>query len=175
VSDSGSAKPGAGQPGGAWAPRVYRSGVDSAWLDYNGHMRDGYYAVLASASIDALMDELGIDAAYRRQEHCTLYTLEMHLRFLREIKHDDSLLLESCLLDCDAKRMQLLIAIGTTREPAPAAMADVMLMHVHQGETVRGVPFPAQVQQKLSVWRQHAVPPAWLGLGSRTLQLARKS
>ena len=77
-SSSGSAAP-------AWVPRAYTCSVDPAWIDYNNHLRDGFYAVMASASIDALMDELGLDEAYRQRTLCTLYTLEMHLRFLREI------------------------------------------------------------------------------------------
>ena len=174
MSDSASDEPGLGPPFDRWAPQVYRSTVDAAWIDYNGHMRDGYYAVLASASIDALMDDLGIDAAYRQREHCTLYTLEMHLRLLREIKRDDGLLLESFLLDFDAKRMQLLISIGIAREPEPAAAVDVMLMHVQQGESVRSAPFPEVVRQRLSAWHQRSVPATLLALGSRALQLSRK-
>ena len=39
-----------------------------------------------SQATDALMDHLGLDAAYRTRTHCTLYTLEMHIHYLQEVK-----------------------------------------------------------------------------------------
>jgi len=32
------------------------------------------------------MDHLGLDEAYRKSTRCTLYTLEMHIHFLHEVK-----------------------------------------------------------------------------------------
>ena len=37
------------------------------------------------------MDQLGLDAGYRERTHCTLYTLELHMHFLHEIKASDEL------------------------------------------------------------------------------------
>jgi acyl-CoA thioester hydrolase len=166
VSDSGSARP-------AWAPRVFASRVDPDWIDYNGHLRDGYYALVASTSIDALMDDLGIDAAYRRDQHCTLYTLEMHVRFLREIKGATTLMLDRFPAGGDAKRLRLLIGMRAADSDQLAAVFDVMLMHVHQGQTVRATPFPAAVQERLAAWRATQVPQDLLALGSRSLALSR--
>ena len=53
--------------------------IEPDWIDYNGHLRDAYYVVVLSDATDALMDHLGLDAAYRARTRCTLYTLEMHL------------------------------------------------------------------------------------------------
>ena len=41
----------------------YRTALASDWIDYNGHLRDAYYGVVASLAIDALMDHLGLDRA----------------------------------------------------------------------------------------------------------------
>ena len=38
------------------APKIYSTAVDPAWIDYNGHLRDGYYGVIMSLACDALMD-----------------------------------------------------------------------------------------------------------------------
>ena len=37
------------------------------------------------------MDQLGLDAAYRERTHCTLYTLELHMHYLHEVKATDEL------------------------------------------------------------------------------------
>jgi len=67
----------------------YRARIDASWIDYNGHLRDAYYGVMVSLAVDAVMDELGLDAAYRERTRCTLYTLEMHLHYLHEVKSSD--------------------------------------------------------------------------------------
>ena len=49
-----------------WRPSVYRCGIEPQWIDYNGHLRDAYYTLVFSQAIDALMDEIGLDAATAR-------------------------------------------------------------------------------------------------------------
>lgn len=158
----------------AWTPRVFQSRLDPSWIDYNGHLRDAYYTLVASACIDALMDDIGIDAAYRRESHCTLYTLEMHVRYLREVKGDGTLYSHQYLVDCDSKRMRVLLALCTAGSPDPAAVVDLMLLHVQQGATVRSAPFPAAIQARLAAWRSLRVPEALIELGSRPMLLGRK-
>ncbi len=158
----------------AWTPRVFQSRLDPSWIDYNGHLRDAYYTLIASASIDALMDDLGIDATYRRESQCTLYTVEMHVRYLREIKGDAAVYSHQYLLDCDAKRMRLLLALCTAGSADPAAVVDVMLLHVHQGATVSSAPFPEAIQTRLAAWRSLRIPEALIALGSRPMLLGRK-
>jgi acyl-CoA thioester hydrolase len=158
----------------AWTPRVYQSRLDPSWIDYNGHLRDAYYTVIASACIDALMDDLGLDAAYRDQTRCTLYTVELHVRYLREVKGDVTLFAHQHLVDCDTKRMRVLLALRTAGTSDPAAVVDLMLLHVCQGDTVRSAPFPAAVQSRLTAWRSLPVPDALVTLGSRPMLLGRK-
>ncbi|MBM4219306.1 MAG: thioesterase [Gammaproteobacteria bacterium] len=157
----------------AWPPGPHECGVDPAWIDYNGHLRDGYFAVIASASIDALMDDLGIDESYRRATHCTLYTLELHLRFLREIKGGERLRIDWYPAEFDAKRLRLLLAMRPAGTGEIAAVVDVMLIHVRQDATVRSAPFPPAVQQRIADWHALGVPGEVLELGSRPLTLRR--
>ena len=159
----------------AWTPRVFQSRLDPSWIDYNGHLRDAYYALIASACIDALMDDIGIDAAYRLESHCTLYTLEMHVRYLREVKGDATLYSHQYLVDCDTKRMRVLLAQRTAGSPDSAAVVDLMLLHVQQGATVSSAPFPEAIQARLAAWRSLRVPEALIALGSRPMLLGLKA
>src|SRR5262249_2110436 len=73
-------------PGGPRAPLragmaglpIYQTTILPDWIDYNGHLRDAYYALIVSQASDALMDRVGLDAPYRTRTRCTLYTVEMH-------------------------------------------------------------------------------------------------
>ena len=71
------------------ATPIYRTAIAAEWIDYNGHVRDAYYALILSYASDALMERLGMDVAYRAATGNTLYTVEMHIHYLREIHHSD--------------------------------------------------------------------------------------
>ena len=49
------------------AELIYRTALAPEWIDYNGHLRDAYYGLIASYACDALMDRLHMDAAYRER------------------------------------------------------------------------------------------------------------
>src|SRR5207253_7398090 len=69
---------------------IYQTAILPEWIDYNGHLRDAYYVLIVSLACDALMDRLRMDAAYRQRTLCTLYTLEMHIHYLHEVKVTDT-------------------------------------------------------------------------------------
>jgi acyl-CoA thioester hydrolase len=70
---------------------AYRVTLQPDWIDFNGHVRDAYYVLALSLAVDEVMERLGLDAAYRGRTHCTLYTLELHIHYLQEIKSTDEL------------------------------------------------------------------------------------
>jgi acyl-CoA thioester hydrolase len=128
----------------------YRVRIEPEWIDYNGHVRDAYYALAASLASDAMMLEVGMDEAYRTRTQCTLYTLEMHVHYLREVKHDDELSVAGSILDCDAKRIHFGCRFVSPRVPEGMATAEMMLLHVHQGETPASRAFPEEIQARLA-------------------------
>lgn len=150
----------------------YSSGIEPGWIDYNGHLRDAYYTVILSSGIDALMDHLGIDAAYRSATRNTLYTLEMHLRFLREVKAQDRVLVRMRILDADRKRIHLASELLRAGSSEAAATAEFMLLHVHQGvETVTTVPFPPPIEAAVSALQRAGADLPPFSLGSRRMGL----
>ena len=112
----------------------YRTSVPPEWIDYNGHMMDGYYAIAFSAATDALMDALGLDAAYRDATRCTIYTAEMHIVYLRELKEGAPLSFATQLLAHDTKRLHAFHCLFHESEGFLAATCEVMLLHVDQAQ-----------------------------------------
>jgi acyl-CoA thioester hydrolase len=163
-------------PGLAAAPALpaYRVAIQPDWIDFNGHLRDAYYVLALSFAIDGVMDDLGLDAAYRERTHCTLYTLELHIHYLHEIKSSDELRIVSSVLDCDRKRIHAACDFLCPRIDGPAAIADLMLLHVHQEAKPSSASFPAEVAQRLEALK--LTPPALAerGLGSRKIELRRR-
>lgn len=148
--------------------------IEPEWIDFNGHVRDAYYGLAASFAIDSLMDHLGLDEAYRRSTGCTLYTLEMHMHFLHEMKGSDELKIATSVLDVDRKRIHAGFTFVCSRLAEPAATADVMLLHVHQGEKPASAPFPQAAIERLSALKlSDAARDAW-GPLSRKIELKRR-
>ncbi len=153
---------------------IDRSAVLPEWIDYNGHLNDAYYVVVISRAIDKLMDRIGVNADYRARTRNTLYTLEMHLHWLAEVKQSDLLEIDAVVLGADQKRLHLGCEVRVARLPGPAATAEIMLLHVHQGEAPGAAPFPAEVQAAIEQLRAAADGSAWPGPRSRELALKRR-
>jgi len=153
---------------------AYRATLKPDWIDYNGHLRDAYYVVAMSLAVDEVMDHLGLDAHYRERTRCTLYTLELHIHYLHEIKATDELRVATSVLDYDAKRIQAACDFLCPRIDGPAASADLMLMHVHQGEKPAGAPFPAEVAARLESLKASPAGAAARGFFSRKIEIKRR-
>src|SRR5271168_617764 len=150
---------------------VYHARIEPDWIDYNGHLRDAYYGLVASYAIDDLMDFLGLDAAYRQRTQCTLYSLEMHIHFLHEVKGSDELTVITSILDFDRKRIHAGCTFHCARLAAAAATADMMLLHVQQGEKPASAPFAEAVTARLSALRLSAAAREAFGPLSRKIEL----
>ena len=151
---------------------VYGTPILPEWIDYNGHLRDAYYGLIFSQSTDALMDRIGLDAPYRARTGCTLYTVEMHLHYLQEVKAADTAEVLLRILGLDAKRIQVALELTRSGHPGVAASAEVMLLHVRQHDgTVSTAAFPPAVAAALAELktRSEALPAE--APGSRRMEL----
>ena len=153
---------------------VYRATIEPDWIDYNGHLRDAYYGLVASYAVDDVMDHLGLDAAYRARTHCTLYTLELHLHYLHEVKSSDDLGVISSILDYDRKRIQVGCRFICSRISEPVATAEMMLLHVHQGDKPSVTSFPDEVSAKLEALKVSPGAREAFGPSSRKIELKRR-
>jgi acyl-CoA thioester hydrolase len=151
---------------------IHRSAIAPEWIDYNGHLRDAYYTLILSEATDALMERLGLDAGYRERTHCTLYTLEMHLHFLREVKREDEALVSVRLLACDRKRLHVALELERAADRTLAATAELLLLHVHRGPTVSTRPFPPEIAAAIAELKQASDALAAGGPGSRRIELS---
>jgi acyl-CoA thioester hydrolase len=151
---------------------LYETAVQPEWIDYNGHVRDAYYALIVSLAIDALMDRVGLDEAYRTGSGCTLYTVEMHLNYLQEVHQSDTVTVSVRIAGVDQKRIHAAFEIERRGRSGVASAVEVMLLHVcRQGDTVATAPFPPQVSTALEeLQRASAALPA-AAPGSRRMEL----
>ena len=142
--------------------RLWEGEVLSGWVDANRHMNDGCYAVAFGEASWRVQDHLGLHAEYRERTGGTLYSVEAHLTWARELSLGQRLHIESLVLGVDAKRLRVFHRLFATGEGYAAATMDVMMLHVVRGEDgVRTAPFPAEIARRLE---QAAAGHAALGV-----------
>ena len=142
------------------------------WVDYNGHMGDFAYGIAFSRSVTALMEEIGLDEAYRAESEATLYTLEMRIGYQRECHEGDAFTVGTRVLAVDAKRMHLYQEM-LDESGERLAWCEQVLLHVARNTgKPKAAPFPPTAAARLQEMEmaQRDLPyPDWLnrrtGLG----------
>src|SRR5215471_14022248 len=109
---------------------LYHAKVVPEWIDYNGHMNVAYYVLAFDHATDQLFDQLGIGEAYRRATNDSLFALEAHVTYERELKEGDAFAIESRLIDADRKRLHIFHHMIKSASGETAATMEVMALHV---------------------------------------------
>src|SRR5438477_12623648 len=122
--------------------------VEPAWIDYNGHLNMAYYNVLFDRAVDEAFELLGCGADYVKSRGHSTFTAEVHVRYLRELIHDDPVRVTFQLLGYDAKRMHYFEQLFHATEGFVSATSENMSLHVDMTAR-RTVPFPDSVAAAL--------------------------
>ena len=122
----------------------YRDKVRAEWIDYNGHLSEPFYVMVFGFATTNLMDVTGIDERYREETGCSLYTVEAHVRYLREVGPDAELLVTTSVVSVDAKKVRLCheMAVADTL----VATEELLALHVARARTA---PFPEHIAVRL--------------------------
>ncbi|WP_328563568.1 thioesterase family protein [Streptomyces coelicoflavus] len=147
---------------------LFRSTVRPEWIDYNGHMSEAFYVLVFGHATDALMIETGLDSGYRESTGCSLYTVESHIRFLRDVPEAAHLALRTRVLGAAARKArfvhEMYVVPGPESEPAPdaAPVATTELLAVHVDRRAgRAAGFPESVRRRFTDLTEPA--PDWAG------------
>jgi acyl-CoA thioester hydrolase len=131
---------------------VYRDRVRPEWVDYNGHLRDAFYMLIYSHATDALLDAIGLDHAQREARGRSMFTVEAHVNYLREVREGTPLRVEVRVLEHDAKRVRVYLEmfVDADEEAAtPVCASEQLLLHVDRSGP-RAVPFDADVLARVA-------------------------
>ena len=151
----------------------FQSKVKSEWIDYNGHMQDAYYGLVFSYAVDAFQDEIGFDRAYREQTGCTIYLVEEHKYFLREIKENDLVEVKIEVLEATEKLFHLHCTM--CKHETAVAISELLEMHVKQKPTPHSVPIPGAILNRLRSLSLSHESKVKVSNRSRIISINRKS
>ena len=109
---------------------TYSTPILEEWVDYNGHLRDAFYLLIFSYATDALMDRLGLDSQNRESSGHSLFTLEVHLNYLHEVKLGAHVEVRTQLIGHDKKRLHVYHRLHLVGDERALAGNEQMLLHV---------------------------------------------
>jgi acyl-CoA thioester hydrolase len=123
--------------------------VEPAWIDYNGHLNMAYYNVLFDRAVDEVFELLGCGLDYVKETRHSCFTVEVHLRYLRELRTDAPVRVTFQLLDYDAKRLHFYQELLHAEEGWLSATSENMSLHVDM-ESKRTAAFPERISLALA-------------------------
>jgi acyl-CoA thioester hydrolase len=126
----------------------YRGVVRPEWIDPNGHMNVGYYLVAFDHASDAICKQLGVGWDYTRNGLGTVFVLEAHVTYHRELHAGDALRFTAQVLDYDAKRMHLFQSMYHAEQGELASTNELLMMHMDI-ETRRAAPWREETMRRL--------------------------
>ncbi len=147
--------------------------IEPQWIDYNGHLNMAYYNVLFDRGIDQMWLELGIGPEYMKERHGSTFTVECHVRYLREVHLGDPLQVSVYLIAADDKRLHTFEELRHATEGWLSATSENMTLHVDMG-TRKTAPFPPDIAARIrSVIEAHSAVPHPDGIGRRVAMPAK--
>jgi acyl-CoA thioester hydrolase len=153
----------------------YRATVVPEWIDYNGHMNVAYYVLAFDRATDRLFDNLGIGEAYRRATRHSVFALEAHVTYERELRQGDEFEIATRLIDADRKRLHLFHAMTRSKDGELSATIEFMGLHVDMSGP-RSAPLPDAAYVKVeALLAEHRLLPAPPQLGRRISIRRRES
>jgi acyl-CoA thioester hydrolase len=141
--------------------------VEPGWIDYNGHLNMAYYNVLFDRAVDEAYELLGCGLAYVEQSRHSCYTVEVHVRYLRELHAGDAVRVTFHLLDYDGRRLHYFEQLFHAIEGWLSATSENMALHVDM-DARKIASFPAAVTERLARMKAaHAALPRPESIGRR--------
>jgi acyl-CoA thioester hydrolase len=131
-------------------PLTWSEDVRPEWIDYNGHLSEGYYVIVFGHASDAAMVALGMTPEYLVETATSLFSVEAHVRYLDQILPDARLEVRTSVIGVTAKLLWLwheMFSEGRLR-----ATEEVLAVHV-DAAAGRSSPFPDELRHRLDALR----------------------
>ena len=141
--------------------------VEPQWIDYNGHLNMAYYNVLFDRAVDETYELVGVGTDYVAERQHSVFTAEVHVRYLRELHAGDPVRVTFQLLDYDSKRLHYFEQLFHAEDGWVSATSENLSLHVDMASK-KSTPFPREVADRLAEMKaSHALLPLPEAAGRR--------
>ncbi|GMR23501.1 MAG: thioesterase family protein [Acidobacteriota bacterium] len=131
------------------AMEIWTGRVEPNWIDYNGHMNVAYYHMAFDHSTDRFLDKIGLGEEYLAREPGSMFALEDHMTYQRELEEGDPLRITLQLLDFDEKRVHYFLRMYHAEKDSLAATMEHLSIFIDM-RLRRSTPMPPEVHEALA-------------------------
>jgi acyl-CoA thioester hydrolase len=128
---------------------LYSGRVEPSWIDYNGHMNVAYYHLAFDRATDQFLRQIGLGEEYVQREKGSMFALEDHMVYLKELRQGDPFRVTVQLLDFDEKRLHYFLRMFHGEKGFLAATCEHLSIFVDM-TLRRSAPMPPQVKDALA-------------------------
>lgn len=131
------------------APLAFREQiVIPEWVDFNGHMNVAFYMVAFDRCVDDMYNRLRVGPDYIDETGRSVFTLEAHINYLREVVEGDRLRITGRLMDYDGKRIHTYFEMFHGVDGHPVASMEQLGIQVDMTQR-KPVEFSSQTRRLL--------------------------
>ena len=129
------------------------------WLDSYGHLNEAYYIVAFSNATWPLQNYFGIGDIYFTSTGNALYTLESHIRYIKEVRGPATLTIHSSILGLRQKKLWIAHQMEVNQKLR--ATFECLLLH-YDTRNECAIPFTTQTLIRLEAEKVEKLP-TWVG------------
>ncbi|RIN38057.1 thioesterase [Staphylococcus succinus] len=126
---------------------IYKNTVEPSWIDHNNHMHDAQYYSIFSYAVVGFFDSIDFTVSYRQNQAVTIFSVEAHISFLKELLLDETFYIKPYIYDYDQKRVHLFLTMYNLQNERIATY-EVIMMCV-DNQTRRSTTFPKAIYEKI--------------------------
>jgi acyl-CoA thioester hydrolase len=152
---------------------LFTTSVDPAWIDYNGHMNDAYYALVFSRTGDKLLEAIGLETQGRDRLSRTIYTTTLTIHYHHEATEGEVLAVDARVLEHDAKRLRIWFEMLNSGSAIVATSEQVYLCIDQSGEKPRAAAFLPEQQAAIAALAAATADLPWPDTAGRGISLKR--
>lgn len=139
--------------------------VRPEWIDYNGHMNVAFYVLAFDTVVEGIFELIGVNRTYRDTRQRSLFALEAHVTYQRELHEGDPLRATVQFLGSDDKRVHTIYHLYHAEKGYLAATAEWLQISIDM-RARRAAPFEPEIAERIAalVERHRGLPwPAAVG------------
>jgi acyl-CoA thioester hydrolase len=127
---------------------LYGGRVESSWIDYNGHLNVAYYHLAFDRGTDHFLRRIGLGEEYVQREQGSMFALEDHLIYAKELREGEPFRVTLQLLGFDEKRLHYFLRMIHGEKGFLAATCEHLSIFVDM-RARRSAPMPLHVKEAL--------------------------
>lgn len=140
-------------------PCIYQISINESHIDVMNHLNVRHYVGIFDDAVFQLFTSFGMDHDYYDNSDNGSFALEMHIRYLAEVRLGEQVSIYSRVLNRTAKRIHFInYMVNDDRNNIAATMENV---GSHANTAVRRTsPFPPHIASNIdAVWQRHSDLP----------------